>query len=181
MYIDKDVEIMLENHLKNISKKKEARRKIKDLEDIKAYNRKQYKMNEADAIESMQLGSTLSGNISSKTNKVSSAVEKTALTYKSNQEYTNNIDFIKIEGDIQHYKEIEKNVSAQIEQVEDLLNALNNVEKFVIEQFYMYCDKRWDYVKDAFIDEYQDTKSAEQLRRYKKTAMRKMLEVINLE
>lgn len=180
MYTEKDIENILQEHLVNVSKLRECEIKIKNLKDLKKLNRKKLIISDTEAIEAMQLNSALANGISSKTNKISNVTEKTALTYKSQMVHTNKLDFVKIENDINHYANIKNVLELKIKRIETILASLNNIEKFVIEQFYMYCDKRWDYVKDAFVDKYRDIKSTEQLRRYKKTAMDKMLEVINL-
>lgn len=175
-----DLEELLKNHLLNVAKLNEVTSKIKDLEDIKKLHNKTYKSSYNDVISSMQLNSALGGGIGGKTNKVSSKTEKVALTYKSNAKYTNKIDKIALERDLNRYRALEIEFTAKVKKVNNLLSVLNNKERFVIEQFYMYCNKSWEYVSEMFAGKYKSAIGERQLRRYKDTGMNKMLEVLKV-
>lgn len=86
---------------------------------------------------------------------------------------------MKINQDIRMYENKIKQKEAEIERVENLLDGLDNVERFVLEQFYMYQRQRWDYVIDEFLEKYRDQRSKEQLKRIKKNAINKILSVLN--
>ena len=116
---------------------------------------------------------------SGNTNKIHRITEDTALKYHDNKKYTNKVDVLKVNQDIRMYERKIDEVEREVKRVESWLKGLDNIETFVIEQFYMYSKQRWDYVIDAFVDTFRDKRSKKQLQRIRDTAMEKLIRITN--
>jgi hypothetical protein len=180
MYIEEDLENMLQQYPINVAKLNEARRIIKDCEDLKKIHNKRFTTDDSEEIEAQQLSSTLGNvNVSGKTNKISDTVPKVAMNYRSKRRGTIKIDLLRNNSKLEKYKKIEQEISSEVEKIDNLLNCLNNFEHFITIQLYMNCNKNWTYVQEVFKMNFRE-KSIKQLKRYQKSAMEKMLAVLNI-
>lgn len=171
---EKELELILSNHLKNKARLKELIFKKENYEKILNNNE-----TKEEIISSMQLSSVNIRSIpNTTTNLTYSPTESVVMNYeKKIDEHDLEKQELLLEIVIYNQKIIEE--KNKIERVENWLAALNKIEKFIIEQFYMYCNKRWDYVIDAFVDNFRDVRSKEQLKRIKRNALKNILEIIN--
>lgn len=171
---EKELEIILSNHLKNKAKLKELifkkEKYEKNLENMET---------KEEIISSMQLSSVNIKSIHNTNNNTAySPTESAVMNYeKEINEHNFEKQEMKLEIALYNQKILEE--KRRIERVENWLGALNNIEKFIIEQFYMYCNKRWDYVIDAFVDNFRDIRSKEQLKRIKRNALKNILDIVN--
>lgn len=67
----------------------------------------------------------------------------------------------------------------KIVRVENMINQLSAEEKFIIKIYYMEKSK-WDYVSQQYCMEFQKPKSINQLLNIRDTAIKSMLDVLNI-
>lgn len=178
-YIKEDVERMLKDHLKNQAKLTEIQLKKEEYEKRLEYAGTVYEETENEIIENMQLAGQAYDSIHSNTNKVSDKVLNTAMNYHKEERHINKEDRQFLQTKLEELTKLKDELDKKIVRVENMINQLSAEEKFVIKIYYMEKSK-WDYVSQQYCIEFQKPKSINQLLNIRDTAIKSMLDVLNI-
>lgn len=178
-YIKEDVERMLKDHLKNQAKLTEIQLKKEEYEKRLEYAGTVYEETENEIIENMQLAGQAYDSIHSNTNKVSDKVLNTAMNYHKEERHINKEDRQFLQTKLEELNKLKDELDKKIVRVENMINQLSAEEKFVIKIYYMEKSK-WDYVSQQYCMEFQNPKSINQLLNIRDTAIKSMLDVLNI-
>lgn len=178
-YIKEDVETMLKNHLKNQAKLTEIQLKKEEYEKRLEYAGTVYEETENEIIENMQLAGRAYDSIHSNTNKISDKVLNTAMNYHREERHINKEDRQFLQTKLEELNKLKEDLDKKIVRVENMINQLSTEEKFVIKIYYMEKSK-WDYVSQQYCMEFQKPKSINQLLNIRDTAIKSMLDVLNI-
>lgn len=178
-YIKEDVEKMLKDHLKNQAKLTEIQLKKEEYEKRLEYAGTVYEETENEIIENMQLAGQAYDSIHSNTNKVSDKVLNTAINYHKEERHINKEDRQFLQTKLEELNKLKDELDKKIVRVENMINQLSAEEKFVIKIYYMEKSK-WDYVSQQYCMEFQKPKSINQLLNIRDTAIKSMLDVLNI-
>lgn len=178
-YIKEDVETMLKDHLKNQAKLTEIQLKKEEYEKRLEYAGTVYEETENEIIENMQLAGRAYDSIHSNTNKVSDKVLNTAMNYHREERHINKEDRQFLQTKLEELTKLKDELDKKIVRVENMINQLSTEEKFVIKIYYMEKSK-WDYVSQQYCMEFQKPKSINQLLNIRDTAIKSMLDVLNI-
>lgn len=178
-YIKEDVERMLKDHLKNQAKLTEIQLKKEEYEKRLEYAGTVYEETENEIIENMQLAGQAYDSIHSNTNKVSNKVLNTAMNYHKEERHINKEDRQFLQTKLEELTKLKNELDKKIVRVENMINQLSAEEKFVIKIYYMEKSK-WDYVSQQYCMEFQKPKSINQLLNIRDTAIKSMLDVLNI-
>lgn len=178
-YIKEDVETMLKEHLKNQAKLTEIQLKKEEYEKRLEYAGTVYEETENEIIENMQLAGRAYDSIHSNTNKVSDKVLNTAMNYHREERHINKEDRQFLQTKLEELNKLKDELDKKIVRVENMINQLSAEEKFVIKIYYMEKSK-WDYVSQQYCMEFQKPKSINQLLNIRDTAIKSMLDVLNI-
>nr|DAE05439.1 MAG TPA: Protein of unknown function (DUF722) [Siphoviridae sp. ctMkg9]DAE17921.1 MAG TPA: Protein of unknown function (DUF722) [Siphoviridae sp. ctRBF36] len=178
-YIKEDVEKMLKDHLKNQAKLTEIQLKKEEYEKRLEYAGTVYEETENEIIENMQLAGQAYDSIHSNTNKVSDKVLNTAMNYHKEERHINKEDRQFLQTKLEELTKLKDELDKKIVRVENMINQLSAEEKFVIKIYYMEKSK-WDYVSQQYCMEFQKPKSINQLLNIRNTAIKSMLDVLNI-
>lgn len=178
-YIKEDVETMLKEHLKNQAKLKEIQLKKEEYEKRLEYAGTVYEETENEIIENMQLAGQAYDSIHSNTNKVSDKVLNTVMNYHREERHINKEDRQFLQTKLEELNKLKDELDKKIVRVENMINQLSTEEKFVIKIYYMEKSK-WDYVSQQYCMEFQKPKSINQLLNIRDTAIKSMLDVLNI-
>lgn len=178
-YIKEDVETMLKDHLKNQAKLTEIQLKKEEYEERLEYAGTVYEETENEIIENMQLAGQAYDSIHSNTNKVSDKVLNTAMNYHREERHINKEDRQFLQTKLEELTKLKDELDKKIVRVENMINQLSAEEKFVIKIYYMEKSK-WDYVSQQYCMEFQKPKSINQLLNIRDTAIKSMLDVLNI-
>lgn len=179
-YIKEDVERMLKDHLKNQAKLTEIQLKKEEYEKRLEYAGTVYEETENEIIENMQLAGQAYDSIHSNTNKVSDKVLNTAMNYHKEERHINKEDRQFLQTKLEELNKLKDELDKKIVRVENMINQLSAEEKFVIKIYYMEKSK-WDYVSQQYCMEFQKPKSINQLLNIRDTAIKSMLDVLNID
>lgn len=178
-YIKEDVEKMLKEHLKNQAKLTEIQLKKEEYEKRLEYAGTVHEETENEIIENMQLAGQAYDSIHSNTNKVSDKVLNTAMNYHKEERHINKEDRQFLQTKLEELNKLKDELDKKIVRVENMINQLSAEEKFVIKIYYMEKSK-WDYVSQQYCMEFQKPKSINQLLNIRDTAIKSMLDVLNI-
>ncbi|MEI3388039.1 MAG: hypothetical protein V8R42_06435 [Clostridia bacterium] len=178
-YIKEDVERMLKDHLKNQAKLTEIQLKKEEYEKRLEYAGTVYEETENEIIENMQLAGQAYDSIHSNTNKVSDKVLNTVMNYHREERHINKEDRQFLQTKLEELNKLKDELDKKIVRVENMINQLSAEEKFVIKIYYMEKSK-WDYVSQQYCMEFQKPKSINQLLNIRDTAIKSMLDVLNI-
>ena len=178
-YIKEDVERMLKDHLKNQAKLTEIQLKKEEYEQRLEYAGTVYEETENEIIENMQLVGQAYDSIHSNTNKVSDKVLNTVMNYHREERHINKEDRQFLQTKLEELNKLKDELDKKIVRVENMINQLSAEEKFVIKIYYMEKSK-WDYVSQQYCMEFQKPKSINQLLNIRDTAIKSMLDVLNI-
>lgn len=178
-YIKEDVERMLKDHLKNQAKLTEIQLKKEEYEKRLEYAGTVYEETENEIIENMQLAGQAYDSIHSNTNKVSDKVLNTVMNYHREERHINKEDRQFLQTKLEELNKLKDELDKKIVRVENMINQLSAEEKFVIKIYYMEKSK-WDYVSQQYCMEFQKSKSINQLLNIRDTAIKSMLDVLNI-
>lgn len=178
-YIKEDVERMLKDHLKNQAKLTEIQLKKEEYEKRLEYAGTVYEETENEIIENMQLVGQAYDSIHSNTNKVSDKVLNTVMNYHREERHINKEDRQFLQTKLEELNKLKDELDKKIVRVENMINQLSAEEKFVIKIYYMEKSK-WDYVSQQYCMEFQKPKSINQLLNIRDTAIKSMLDVLNI-
>lgn len=178
-YIKEDVEKMLKDHLKNQAKLTEIQLKKEEYEKRLEYAGTVYEETENEIIENMQLAGQAYDSIHSNTNKVSDKVLNTVMNYHREERHINKEDRQFLQTKLEELNKLKDELDKKIVRVENMINQLSAEEKFVIKIYYMEKSK-WDYVSQQYCMEFQKPKSINQLLNIRDTAIKSMLDVLNI-
>ena len=178
-YIKEDVERMLKDHLKNQAKLTEIQLKKEEYEKRLEYAGTVYEETENEIIENMQLAGQAYDSIHSNTNKVSDKVLNTAMNYHKEERHINKEDRQFLQTKLEELNKLKDELDKKIVRVENMINQLSAEEKFVIKIYYIEKSK-WDYVSQQYCMEFQKPKSINQLLNIRDTAIKSMLDVLNI-
>lgn len=178
-YIKEDVETMLKDHLKNQAKLTEIQLKKEEYEKRLEYAGTVYEETENEIIENMQLAGQAYDSIHSNTNKVSDKVLNTVMNYHREERHINKEDRQFLQTKLEELNKLKDELDKKIVRVENMINQLSAEEKFVIKIYYMEKSK-WDYVSQQYCMEFQKPKSINQLLNIRDTAIKSMLDVLNI-
>lgn len=178
-YIKEDVETMLKDHLKNQAKLTEIQLKKEEYEERLEYAGTVYEETENEIIENMQLAGQAYDSIHSNTNKVSDKVLNTVMNYHREERHINKEDRQFLQTKLEELNKLKDELDKKIVRVENMINQLSAEEKFVIKIYYMEKSK-WDYVSQQYCMEFQKPKSINQLLNIRNTAIKNMLDVLNI-
>ena len=178
-YIKEDVETMLKEHLKNQAKLTEIQLKKEEYEKRLEYAGTVYEETENEIIENMQLAGRAYDSIHSNTNKVSDKVLNTVMNYHREERHINKEDRQFLQTKLEELNKLKDELDKKIVRVENMINQLSTEEKFVIKIYYMEKSK-WDYVSQQYCMEFQKPKSINQLLNIRDTAIKSMLDVLNI-
>ena len=178
-YIKEDVETMLKEHLKNQAKLTEIQLKKEEYEKRLEYAGTVYEETENEIIENMQLAGQAYDSIHSNTNKVSDKVLNTVMNYHREERHINKEDRQFLQTKLEELNKLKDELDKKIVRVENMINQLSPEEKFVIKIYYMEKSK-WDYVSQQYCMEFQKPKSINQLLNIRDTAIKSMLDVLNI-
>jgi hypothetical protein len=179
LYIKEDVEKMLREYPKNEAKKTEIQLKHEEYEERLNYAGTVYKDTEKEIIENMQLSGQAYDSIHSNTNKISDTTANTAMNYHKEEVHVNKEDRVFLERKILECEAEEKRLNKQIVRVKNLLNQLSKEQNFIITSYYLEKSK-WDYVSKQYYEEYKKPKSINQLLNIRDTAIKSMLDILNI-
>lgn len=178
-YIKEDVERMLKDHLKNQAKLTEIQLKKEEYEKRLEYAGTVYEETENEIIENMQLAGQAYDSIHSNINKVSDKVLNTVMNYHREERHINKEDRQFLQTKLEELNRLKDELDKKIVRVENMINQLSAEEKFVIKIYYMEKSK-WDYVSQQYCMEFQKPKSINQLLNIRDTAIKSMLDVLNI-
>ena len=178
-YIKEDVETMLKDHLKNQAKLTEIQLKNEEYEKRLEYAGTVYEETENEIIENMQLAGEAYDSIHSNTNKISDKVLNTVMNYHREERHINKEDRQFLQTKLEELNKLKEELDKKIVRVENMINQLSTEEKFVIKIYYMEKSK-WDYVSQQYCMEFQKPKSINQLLNIRDTAIKSMLDVLNI-
>lgn len=178
-YIKEDIENMLKDHLKNQAKLTEIQLKKEEYDKRLEYAGTVYEETENEIIENMQLAGQAYDSIYSNTNKVSDKVLNTAMNYHREERHINKEDRQFLQTKLEELTKLKDELEKKIVRVENMINQLSAEEKFVIKIYYMEKSK-WDYVSQQYCIEFQKPKSINQLLNIRDTAIKSMLDVLNI-
>lgn len=178
-YIKEDVERMLKDHLKNQAKLTEIQLKKEEYEKRLEYAGTVYEETENEIIENIQLAGQAYDSIHSNTNKVSDKVLNTVMNYHREERHINKEDRQFLQTKLEELNKLKDELDKKIVRVENMINQLSAEEKFVIKIYYMEKSK-WDYVSQQYCMEFQKPKSINQLLNIRDTAIKSMLDVLNI-
>lgn len=178
-YIKEDVERMLKDHLKNQAKLTEIQLKKEEYEKRLEYAGTVYEETENEIIENMQLAGQAYDSIHSNTNKISDKVLNTVMNYHREERHINKEDRQFLQTKLEELNKLKDELDKKIVRVENMINQLSAEEKFVIKIYYMEKSK-WDYVSQQYCMEFQKPKSINQLLNIRDTAIKSMLDVLNI-
>lgn len=178
-YIKEDIETMLKDHLKNQAKLTEIQLKKEEYEKRLEYAGTVYEETENEIIENMQLAGQAYDSIHSNTNKVSDKVLNTVMNYHREERHINKEDRQFLQTKLEELNKLKDELDKKIVRVENMINQLSAEEKFVIKIYYMEKSK-WDYVSQQYCMEFQKPKSINQLLNIRDTAIKSMLDVLNI-
>ena len=178
-YIKEDVETMLKEHLKNQAKLTEIQLKKEEYEKRLEYAGTVYEETENEIIENMQLAGQAYDSIHSNTNKISDKVLNTVMNYHREERHINKEDRQFLQTKLEELNKLKEELDKKIVRVENMINQLSTEEKFVIKIYYMEKSK-WDYVSQQYCMEFQKPKSINQLLNIRDTAIKSMLDVLNI-
>lgn len=178
-YIKEDVETMLKDHLKNQAKLTEIQLKKEEYEERLEYAGTVYEETENEIIENMQLAGQAYDSIHSNTNKVSDKVLNTVMNYHREERHINKEDRQFLQTKLEKLNKLKNELDKKIVRVENMINQLSAEEKFVIKIYYVEKSK-WDYVSQQYCMEFQKPKSINQLLNIRDTAIKSMLDVLNI-
>lgn len=178
-YIKEDIERMLKDHLKNQAKLTEIQLKKEEYEKRLEYAGTVYEETENEIIENMQLAGQAYDSIHSNTNKVSDKVLNTAMNYHKEERHINKEDRQFLQTKLEELNKLKDELDKKIVRVENMINQLSAEEKFVIKIYYIEKSK-WDYVSQQYCMEFQKPKSINQLLNIRDTAIKSMLDVLNI-
>ena len=178
-YIKEDVETMLKDHLKNQAKLTEIQLKKEEYEKRLEYAGTVYEETENEIIENMQLAGQAYDSIHSNTNKVSDKVLNTVMNYHREERHINKEDRQFLQTKLEELNKLKEDLDKKIVRVENMINQLSTEEKFVIKIYYMEKSK-CDYVSQQYCMEFQKPKSINQLLNIRDTAIKSMLDVLNI-
>ena len=178
-YIKEDVETMLKEHLKNQAKLTEIQLKKEEYEKRLEYAGTVYEETKNEIIENMQLAGQAYDSIHSNTNKVSDKVLNTVMNYHREERHINKEDRQFLQTKLEELTKLKDELDKKIVRVENMINQLSAEEKFVIKIYYMEKSK-WDYVSQQYCMEFQKPKSINQLLNIRDTAIKSMLDVLNI-
>lgn len=178
-YIKEDVETMLKEHLKNQAKLTEIQLKKEEYEKRLEYAGTVYEETENEIIENMQLAGRAYDSIHSNTNKISDKVLNTVMNYHREERHINKEDRQFLQTKLEELTKLKDELDKKIVRVENMINQLSTEEKFVIKIYYMEKSK-WDYVSQQYCMEFQKPKSINQLLNIRDTAIKSMLDVLNI-
>lgn len=178
-YIKEDVKTMLKDHLKNQAKLTEIQLKKEEYEKRLEYAGTVYEETENEIIENMQLAGQAYDSIHSNTNKVSDKVLNTVMNYHREERHINKEDRQFLQTKLEELNKLKDELDKKIVRVENMINQLSAEEKFVIKIYYMEKSK-WDYVSQQYCMEFQKPKSINQLLNIRDTAIKSMLDVLNI-
>ena len=178
-YIKEDIETMLKDHLKNQAKLTEIQLKKEEYEKRLEYAGTVYEETENEIIENMQLAGQAYDSIHSNTNKVSDKVLNTVMNYHREERHINKEDRQFLQTKLEELNKLKDELDKKIVRVENMINQLSTEEKFVIKIYYMEKSK-WDYVSQQYCMEFQKPKSINQLLNIRDTAIKSMLDVLNI-
>ena len=178
-YIKEDVETMLKDHLKNQAKLTEIQLKKEEYEKRLEYAGTVYEETENEIIENMQLAGRAYDSIHSNTNKISDKVLNTVMNYHREERHINKEDRQFLQTKLEELNKLKEDLDKKIVRVENMINQLSTEEKFVIKIYYMEKSK-WDYVSQQYCMEFQKPKSINQLLNIRDTAIKSMLDVLNI-
>ena len=178
-YIKEDIENMLKDHLKNQAKLTEIQIKKEEYDKRLEYAGTVYEETENEIIENMQLAGQAYDSIHSNTNKVSDKVLNTVMNYHREERHINKEDRQFLQTKLEELTKLKDELEKKIVRVENMINQLSAEEKFVIKIYYMEKSK-WDYVSQQYCMEFQKPKSINQLLNIRDTAIKSMLDVLNI-
>ena len=178
-YIKEDIERMLKDHLKNQAKLTEIQLKKEEYEERLEYAGTVYEETENEIIENMQLAGQAYDSIHSNTNKVSDKVLNTVMNYHREERHINKEDRQFLQTKLEELNKLKDELDKKIVRVENMINQLSAEEKFVIKIYYVEKSK-WDYVSQQYCMEFQKPKSINQLLNIRDTAIKSMLDVLNI-
>jgi hypothetical protein len=178
-YIKEDLEKMLREHTKNQAKLTEVELKKEAYEKRLEYAGSVNEETDKEIIESMQLSGQAYDSIHSNTNKISDTTANTAMRYQKEMHHVNIEDRAYLERKISELTEIKDELDKKIVRVKNLLQQLSAEEEFIIKIYYMQKSK-WDYVSQQYCVEFQKPKSINQLLNIRDSAIKSMLEVLNI-
>ena len=179
MYIKEELEGMLRNHLKNEAKLTEIELKCEEYEERLEHAGTVYQDSVEDAIEGIQLsGQAISDMPRSNTNKISDTTYNTVVGYKKELNYTNREDREFLKSKIEQCNNEKNKLDKAIVRVNNMLKQLSYEEEFIIKSYYMRKAK-WDYVSNEYFEEFQKSKSINQLLNIRDHAIESMLDILN--
>lgn len=178
-YIKEDLEKMLREHTKNQAKLTEVELKKEGYEKKLEYAGTVNEETDKEVIESMQLAGQAYDSIHSNTNKISDTTANTAIRYQKEMRHVNVEDRAYLERKISELTELKDDLDKKIVRVKNLLQQLSAEEEFIIKIYYMQKAK-WDYVSQQYCVEFQKPKSINQLLNIRDSAIKSMLEVLNI-
>lgn len=182
-YNKEDIEKMLKEYLISKSKLKELESRIEKNNVKLQFDGTTYMQSADETIEELSLKSpTISETPPSRTNAISNPTERVALSYENKMKRINKIGLENREKTIKENQEYQNKANPLkeiVSKVENMLDALNNEQRIVIETYYFY-EQKWDYVAKTYMEVYNNPKTIKQLQNIRDKAFDRMLEVINV-
>lgn len=177
-YIKEDVEKMLTEHKEKEAQLTEIDLKMEEYQQRLDYAGTVYEDTEEEVIENMQIAGQAYDTIHSNTNKISDKVSNTVMNYQKELKHINKEDREYLINKIKELDKQKTQLNKVVVRVKNMINPLNQEEKFVIETYYMNKSK-WDYVEKAYFNEFEKYKSIKQLQTYRDNAIKRMLKILN--
>lgn len=178
-YSKEKLENLLREYSKNEAKLTEVKLKKEECEEELKYASEVFIESKEDTIEGMQLTSaTISETPISRTNKISDKTINTVINYpKELYKNKNKRDLATLENKIKKYTVEEEKLNKIVVRVKNLLQPLNEKQKFIIKEFYIH-KSNWNQVSSEFKENFNEL-SIKQLQNIRDKALEIMLEIIN--
>jgi len=179
IYSKEELESLLREHQKNEAKLTEVKLKKEESEEELKYASEVFIESKEDTIEGMQLTSAvISETPISRTNIISDKTVNTAINYpKELYKNKNKRDLTILDNKIKRYTVEEERLNKVVVRVKNLLQPLNEKQRFIIKEFYIN-KLNWNQVSNEFKENFNEL-SIKQLQNIRDKALQIMLEIIN--
>ncbi len=101
------------------------------------------------------------------------------MSYKDKLTYINKADKIALMNENAINEEKAEPLRDLVGKVDRMLRALNNEQKLIVKTYYMN-EPKWNYVVNTYFEVYKETRTINQLKNIRDTAIEIMLKVVNI-
>ena len=182
IYVKEELEKMLRKHKKNEARLTEVQLQKEEYQERLYYAGMVDEESDREIIEGMQLSGQAFDGIPSKTNKISDKTASTAMRYKNEMTHINKEDRVYLQRKIIECEAEEQVLNKKIVRVKNLLEALSEKQRFVINEFYILNPENkgdWQKVEAEYNRNHSKPLMTKQLQNIRNVALKDMLEILN--